>query len=205
MKAFLKENPALALGLGLPLAIVLVFSLAASLPGLYAPPPRYDVVFATGYYDYNNSNGYHISVVGGKFHLTYNQNCGYSQVPQLYRYHAANGSVSRIDFTPPETAGKECPNASPRPPVNSAATVSVSVPELADITLNTGNPAPDGYQFSTRYDNYSGTGILPSLFFTRSYDRTPELRKGTNHIRIPMGGENYTAYNAYFIGWIETH
>lgn len=204
MKAFLKDNPTLVFGLGLPVLLVFIFSLAASLPNLGATPPKYDVIFATNYNEsYGNGAGYHISVVEGKLNLSYVGECGYYNTPELYRYQPASGSIKRIDFNIPPESRKSCKSGQDTDHANTKV-VSVDIPELATTTLNNSNPAPDGYQF-TFSDEYSGGGILPSLFFGRSYYNEPELRKGSYRIKLPLVKNYYNYSNARFIGWVESH
>ncbi|MEW5011208.1 MAG: hypothetical protein AB1Y22_06540, partial [Cycloclasticus sp.] len=61
MKTFLRENPTIAFGLGLPLLLVVVFLLISGIPSLLVTPPQYDVLYATEYYNYKS--GVQISVV----------------------------------------------------------------------------------------------------------------------------------------------
>ena len=42
MKAFLRENPTIAFGLGLPLLLVVAFLLISGIPALLVEPPQYD-------------------------------------------------------------------------------------------------------------------------------------------------------------------
>ena len=61
MKTFLRENPTIAFGLGLPLLLVVVVLLIAGVPAFLVAPPQYDVLYATEYY--NHQKGIQISVV----------------------------------------------------------------------------------------------------------------------------------------------
>ncbi len=69
MKSFLRENPTIAFGLGLPLLLVVVFLLISGIPALLVDPPQYDVLYATEYYNYQN--GVQISVVDQKVQVIY--------------------------------------------------------------------------------------------------------------------------------------
>ncbi len=64
MKSFLRENPTIAFGLGLPLLLVVAFLLVSGIPALLVDPPQYDVIYATEYNNY--PNGVQISVVDHK-------------------------------------------------------------------------------------------------------------------------------------------
>lgn len=67
MKSFIRENPTIAFGLGLPLLLVVVFLLVSGIPALLVDPPQYDVLYATEYV--GNSNGVQISVVNKKIQV----------------------------------------------------------------------------------------------------------------------------------------
>lgn len=197
MKSFIRENPTLAFGLGLPLLIVIVFSLAAGLPNLMAPTPKYDVLFSANNY-YNAYEGLQINVVHGKVTARFVGECNYCQPPELYIYNSARGSLRRINITYPpgiRTDGK--PSEASRNRV-----LPVEIPELAELTLDDANPAPDGYQFMTN-ENYSEAGILPGLFFGYRYNYgEPVLRKGNAQIRLSLNRGYYNSSNVRFIGWV---
>jgi hypothetical protein len=198
MKQFLKENPTLAFGLGLPVLLVIVFVVGAGLPNLFATPPKYDVVFATNYYD-NPAEGFRIHVTNGKATVNFTGN-SYCNTPQLYRYNVAAGSVKRIDIQVPQGVCSSNYNADAQK--DKSRVVAISVPELEALKLDDSNPAPDGYQFS-QGDGYYNSGILPSLFFSRSYSyNEPVLRKGSYRVRMPLENNSYGYYNTHFIGWV---
>jgi hypothetical protein len=69
MKSFLRENPTIAFGLGLPLLLVVVFLLISGIPALLVEPPQYDLLYATEYNNY--PNGVQISVVNRKAQVIY--------------------------------------------------------------------------------------------------------------------------------------
>ena len=84
MKTFLRENPTIAFGLGLPLLLVVAFLLVSGIPALLVAPPQYDVLYAT---EYNNfPNGMQISVVNQKVQVIYQGNSVGYQRPHLWRY-----------------------------------------------------------------------------------------------------------------------
>ncbi len=69
MKSFLRENPTIAFGLGLPLLLVVVFLLISGIPTLLVDPPQHDVLYATGFY--NDQEGLQIAVVDQKVQVNY--------------------------------------------------------------------------------------------------------------------------------------
>jgi hypothetical protein len=74
MKSFIRENPTIAFGLGLPLILVVVFLLISGIPTLLVAPPQYDVLYATDYYNYQN--GVQISVIDQKVQVIYQETLG---------------------------------------------------------------------------------------------------------------------------------
>lgn len=200
MKAFLKENPTLVFGLGLPLLLVVILSAVSGLSGLFIGAPKYDVIFATQYSE-GSTPGYRIAVINGKLNLSYVGTCGYYGTPEIYRYSAKSGAVSRVDFSYPTHANNNCPSNTNS---NNNVVTQVAVPALANVTLNNANPAPDGYEFTYSSD-YSRGGLLPELLFFRSgyYGDAPILRQNTHSIRIPLPRQYYSYYNVRFIGWVE--
>lgn len=199
MKRFIHENPTLAFGIGLPMALVVIFILAAGIPNLTATPPRYDAIFAGNYVD-NGVNSYVIRVVNGRIDLSYNGNCGYANAPQLFRYQVSSGTLKPIATGPAPILPRECKPEDYQ--TGRASLHPISVPELEGVTLDASNPAPDGYEF-TFDTNYGRGGLLPSLFFGfSSYGNEPVLRKGSYQIKLPVNRGYYYASNTRFIGWV---
>ena len=91
MKTFLRENPTIAFGLGLPLLLVVAFLLISGIPTLLVASPQYDVLYATEYYNYQN--GVQISVVNQKVQIIYQGSVRNSQKPRIWRYNPKTGAV----------------------------------------------------------------------------------------------------------------
>lgn len=202
MKRFIKDNPTLAFGLGLPILLVALFLVAAGLPNLTATPPKYDVVFTNNHYD--SGDGFRVKVSGGKLVVSFVGECNYCQSLEIYRYNAAAGTVKRITVEPPAEARppKGSENDYKRAEALRSRVLPVDVPEFKDVKLEDSNPAPDGYEF-TQGGGYSSSGVLPSLFFSRSYyNNEPVLRNGNYRLRLPIEKGTYSYYNTRFIGWV---
>ena len=99
MKAFLRENPTIAFGLGLPLLLVLVFLLISGIPSLLVDPPQHDVIYATEYYNYQS--GVQISVVDRKVQVVYQGSVLNGQKPRIWRYNAKTGAVREVAYLLP--------------------------------------------------------------------------------------------------------
>jgi hypothetical protein len=197
MKTFLRENPTIAFGLGLPLLLVAVFLLISGIPILLVAPPTYDVLYATEYYDY--ANGVHISVVNQKVQVVYQGGVlGYQQ-PRLWRYSPKTGALRQVALTlPPGLAPPQSQNASEP----ASKITPMDVPDVAGLTVDSSSIAPDGYEFAAGGSRYSGD-IFTGLFGASRYGAEPVLKKNGRSIRLPnAGGGVYYGNYAHFIGWV---
>ncbi|MBI5005601.1 MAG: hypothetical protein HZB95_00600 [Nitrosomonadales bacterium] len=198
MKSFLRENPTIAFGLGLPLLLVVVFLLVSGIPALLVDPPRYDVLYATEYYNYPG-NGMQISVVEGKVRVVYQGNSQGYQKPRVWRYSPVNGGVKEIPVLLP--AGLVPPSPRPVTPAEAAVVTPIDVPDLAGLTVDSSSVAPDGYEFSAGAHGYSGD-VFTGLFYSSRYRNEAVLTKQGRSIRLPNAGNVYYSNNTHFIGWV---
>ena len=125
MKNFIRDNPTIAFGLGLPVILVLLFLAISGIPTLLVAPAQYDVVYATNYNYYNNAqNAFQIAVVGDRVQVSYIGNTQPYQQPRLWRFNPKTGAVKEIAIMlppglapntgrPPEPG--EQPAVTPRP------------------------------------------------------------------------------------------
>lgn len=201
MQKFIRENPTLAFGLGLPLLIVLVFMAAAVLPELGATPPRYAVVFATNYYP-NNNNGLAIGVLNHKAHITAAGENNYYTKPGLYIFDPAKNSVREIVYSLPPELSPCIPKARPDCQKPVYRITPVSVPELEALTLDNSPVSPDGYVFSGFDSSYPHDFLLGGLFYSGSYQTGLVLKKGNYKVHVPQVNNIYYGANPQFIGWV---
>ncbi len=200
MKAFIRENPTIAFGLGLPLLLVVVFLLISGIPALLVAPPQYDVLFATDYYNYNVASGVQISVVDRKVRVVYRGGAPGYQSPRLWRYSAKTGALKEIAIPLPPGLVPAGPGAVT--PEAAARITPIDVPEVADLTVDSSSIAPDGYEFSAGPGDY-GRDILTGLFFSSHYRDEAVLKKDGRSVRLPRAGNGYYYGNfARFIGWV---
>lgn len=195
MKSFLRENPTIAFGLGLPLLLVVTFLLISGIPTLFVPPPQYDVIYATGYYNYQND--VQISVVKNKVQVSYQGNTRINRKPQLWRYNTKTGGVKEINFVLPSNL-KPSNKTSVTPEQTSKITV-IDIPDLDGLSIDSSNVAPDGYKFSLGNNRHSGAPF-GGLFFSSRYRNEAVLTKNGRSIRLPNSSGRY--YNLHFIGWV---
>lgn len=197
MKSFLRENPTIAFGLGLPLLMVTVFLLISGIPNLLVPSPQYDVLYATDYYYYQN--GVQISVINQKVEVIYQGNVQVNRRPRIWRYDPKTGAVKEIAIILPSgliPAGK-------KPAATDAVskTTRIDVPDLESLNVDSSSIAPDGYEFSVGSDRYSGN-VFGGLFYSSRYRHEAVLKNNGRSIRLPKPGGRYYSQNTHFIGWV---
>ncbi|MDE2118066.1 MAG: hypothetical protein KGJ19_05665 [Betaproteobacteria bacterium] len=197
MKSFLRENPTIAFGLGLPLLLVVAFLLISGIPALLVEPPQYDVLYATEYYTY--PNGVQISVVNRKVQVVYQGSSAGYQRPRLWRYSPKTGAVKEIAIMLPP--GLAPPGQSPVTPEAAAKITPIEVPDLAGLTIDSSSVAPDGYEFSAGPNGYSGD-VFTGLFYSSRYRNDAVLTKKGRSIRLPYAANMYYGNNTRFIGWV---
>jgi hypothetical protein len=197
MKSFLRENPTISFGLGLPLLLVVVFLLVSGIPTHLVDPPQYDLLYTTGYY--NNQNGVQISVVGQKVQVLYQGGERANQNPRLWRYNPKTGAVKEIAIVVPlglPQVGKTQPA-----PEESFKTTMLNVPDLEGLTVDSSSIAPDGYEFRLGRDRYSGN-IFGELFYSSRYRHDAVLTKNGRSVRLPDVADRYYSGNTHFVGWV---
>ncbi len=198
MKTFLRENPTIAFGLGLPLLLVVVFLLISGIPALLVAPPQYDVIYATDYYGY--PSGVQVGVVNRKVQVTHQGNTQAYQQPRLWRYSPQNGSVREITIVLP--SGLAPPSTTPAPPETVMKVIPIDVPDLAGLDVDSSNIAPDGYEFTAGENAYSGD-LFTGLFRSGRYRNTAVLTKNGRSVRLPnVNAQIYYGPTTRFIGWV---
>jgi len=197
MKSFLRENPTIAFGLGLPLLLVVGFLLISGVPALLVEPPQYDVLYATEYPNY--PNGVQISVVSQKVQVVYQGNTQGYQKPRLWRYSPKTGAVKEIAIMLPP--GLMPPGQKPPTPEEAAKITPIDVPDLAGLAIDSSSIAPDGYEFSAGPNGYSGD-VFTGLFYSSRYRNEAVLTKKGRSVRLPNAGNAYYGNYTHFVGWI---
>jgi len=194
MKAFIKENTTLALGLGLPLLLVFLLWGATEWTQRNTVPPQYDMLFATNYYDY--SNGMRFTVENGTLKATH-VGKGSSNRPKLYRFNAKDDTIKEIPYTiPPEMTTYNANGAA-----NDTTTITtINIPDTQALKLDVSFVSPDGFTFE---NNYRGRPLFGELFFSgnsRYSGYSIALTKGGYRKYIPL--KDSYSYSQKFIGWV---
>jgi hypothetical protein len=199
MKQWLKDNPMLVFGLGLPLLLVLLFSVASQLSRVAGVPPKYDVVYLTGYS--TNNGSLYVQVVNKHAVVTASEDACYYSVPRMFHYKAASNSTDEIKIAlPADLALKSSSNCVQG---TTKKTRVIEVPELKDVALDTSEKAPDGYVFGNK-DYHSGEPILLTNIFFGGHnnyrDTDGVLVKDGYRFPLPKKSDYY-AYPS-FLGWV---
>ena len=198
MKSFIRENPTIAFGLGLPLLLVVVFVLISGIPALLVAPPQYDVLYTTEYY--NNSAGVQISVVDRKVRAVYQGALMGYQNPRLWRYTPKTGAVKEIAI--PLPPGLMPQGVGTVTPEMASRITPIDILDVADLTMDSSSIAPDGYEFAAGANDY-GRDIFGGLFFNSRYRDEAVLKKAGRSVRLPNAGNTiYYGSSARLIGWV---
>ena len=197
MKKFIRENPTITFGLGLPLLLVVAFLLFSGIPAMLVEPPQYDVVYSTEYY--NNQNGVQISVVSQKIQVVYMGNAQVYQRPRLWRFNPRIGAVKEIAFLLPP--GLTPAGQKPATPEDASRISLIEVPDLAGVTLDSSSVAPDGYEFSVGQNGYSGD-MFTGMFYSSRYRNEAVMTKKGRSIRLPNASNSGYGNSTHFLGWV---
>jgi hypothetical protein len=176
-----------------------VFLLVSGIPALLVDPPRYDVIYATEYNNY--PNGVQISVVDHKVQVIHQGNSAGYQKPRLWHYSAKTGGVQEISFMLPP--GLAPPGQRPATPAEAAIITPIDVPDLAALMIDSSSIAPDGYEFSTGMNGYSGD-VFTGMFYSARYRNEAVLTKKGRSVSLPNASNVYYSNNTRFIGWVVT-
>lgn len=188
MKNWIKENLVLAVGLALPLLLILLFFLATVLPKSLGTPPQYEMLFTTVKYDYQNKPEVVLSfnvknkalmVNAKKSDVKNNAN-----FTKLMAYDAKTETLREIAIdTSKLTDGVEVP-----------------VEEVKNVAIDTSSVSPDGYTLEG--PNYGGSGLVGSLFGGGYRNSGYRLKKGSVGYKVPNQQPDYYYNQLQFVGWM---
>lgn len=203
MKKFIRENPTIAFGLGLPLSLVMLFLAISGIPALLVAPAQYDVLYATNYNSYNNApNALQIAVVGDRVLVNYIGSSGSTQPyqqPRLWRFNPKTGAVKEIALLLPPGLVTNASRTAESPKMPSVT--PIEVPDLAVLKVDSSSLAPDRYQFNSGDYGYAGRPFT-GLFYSSRYGYQAELVKNGRSIRLPVTDGAYYGNTVRLIGWV---
>lgn len=187
MKAFLKENFVIVIGISLPLVLMAVFFLAGQSAKTLVDDPQYDALFVTNYNAHWEGQPWEIEVENGRLEISYEpdeDDQHHYGKPQIYIVDHETQRVELLDIDFDDIKeGKQV-----------AALDALNKKKLLEQA-----ESPDGYRFEPYYRGGHG-GIMGDLFgFGRSrytYALVKEPRT------IPVKGPQ-RMYGATFLAWID--
>ena len=187
----LRENATLAVGIVLPILVVVFFLLATYIPRLLVDPPQYDFLFvqANDYRDQPSRWRYEIDIdsqrkLRVRAFLT---KAGTYYRPRLFLFEHLSANVQEIGLPIPEATE------------NAEDGVVLEVPQFANQVIDPHQIAPDGYEL---IEPRSRGGGFSSLFY-RGGRSSMAIGKSGAVVAVPVGTDiGYQAYR--FLGWIVT-
>lgn len=195
MKAFLKDNIALAAAITLPLLLAVIFALSTVFTKATVEDPKTDFLIVT---DADTYTGFEFNIVNDELTVSFKEQpkdsqgnvMPYTGKPRLWRIRAPEMSAEEISLKNPN---------------GTKSTAKIDIPGITDITVRSISPSPDGYTFVNSYHG-NGGNLMTELFAGGSNYRdryTTALQKQgrTVPVKLPLGNDYY-AYNTRFIGWI---
>jgi hypothetical protein len=195
-KNFFKDNFALILGLALPVVLMIGFMIVASLPQKIGEPPKYDMLFWTQDYRYNQAVPVNVNLVvkDGLLRAQYtkpNENQTSGMWPKLYLFDAKTQTVRELSFGYPDN-------------LETIAPMREDVVEATkNMQLDTAQKSPDGFELTN--ENYRHYGLVNELFGGWRNDYTMKLRNGMTTVRLTTGDGTYPFYSGSvnFIAWVK--
>jgi hypothetical protein len=192
----IKNNPALAVGIGLPVLVVLFFALASLIPTWLVAPPQYDALFTLeipNYITHEAADGEtKFEVLGGQlkaYRRFDEKHMNTGAHTQLYIFDARTLKARGISLPPtsiPSDADKDWHE--------------MTVPDTQSLTLDPSPVAPDGYEFHDRFGQ--GPGLWP-LYGSVSDRNGFSIGKSGRDIRVMVPNATFYGNNGLrFLGWV---
>lgn len=191
LKNFIKENFVLAVGLTLPLLLVVLFFFASVLPKSMATPPQHEMIFATTRYDAQNQPAYGVDFFvrdnALRARVTKRQPNAYINQRRIMAYDGRTQTVRELPYDTSKIG--DMPDGT-----------EIIFDEFRNLQLDSNNKAPDGYEFDNAGYGHNG---LVTEFFGGYRNRGARVKKGAVAFKIPNSyGGNYYYYDVQFLGWV---
>lgn len=189
MMQLIRKNPALATGILLPVALVILFSFAAVVPKLLVDDPSYDFLFSVKSYMRESDREYKFTVDKEQLKLQSRKipashGMG-SNSYRLYWYESSTGQVHEI--TLPNTT-----NAT-------TGWSGVALPETEGWKISSELIAPDGYSL---HNDFRRTSDLGLIFFSGSQRSAIHIVKDGRIVSVTPPAAERSYYTPEFIGWV---
>jgi hypothetical protein len=188
VKNWIKENLVLAVGLALPLLLILLFFLATVVPKSFGTPPQYEMLFTTVKYDYQNKPEVVLSfnVKNKALMVTAKKSDDKNNAnfTKLMAYDAKTETLREIAIDTSK--------------LNNGAEVPVE--EIKNVAIDTSSVSPDGYALEG--PNYGGSGLVGGLFGGGYHNSGYRLKKGSVGYKVPNQQPDYYYNQLQFVGWM---
>lgn len=185
MFAAIKKNPALSIGLIIPLLMLILLGGFPFVATLFVSGPEYNIIYSVRNYQTDGKLG----VVDGKLQLqVYNRNNTPIDVPAIYLLDVKTGISTLLNS--PFTHKEEST-------VPAHETRTIVFNEVPLKQLDKSFTAPDGYKVMTEGDN---TLFLFPLFFGGHNSNTMSISKLGRVEKFQLSVETYRG--AKFEGWV---
>lgn len=193
LKKFLRENLVLAMGIGLPVLLVILFFLTSVVPKSLTAPPQHELLFSVIRYDYQTASSANFDffvqdgVLKARTGKADHQNANRYH-KKLIVYDAGAESMREISYDASKLS-------------SAAEGTETVIDETRNMVIDTSSKSPDGYTFDG--GSYNGGGLVSELFFGGYRNQGYRVVKDKAAYKIPNTfGENYYAGNVQFIGWV---
>jgi hypothetical protein len=183
---FLKQHFSLAVGVALPVLLVLLFWIATVVPKLWVEPPQHDLIFTTDYYDYSAlvKGTVRFDIKDGSLRAFFHRGGeqSYRQEPRLYYFNVKTESTRELTLDIPEDLTEGA---------------AIKIPEMENRQFSNESRSPDGYSFDNSYRGRHGF-----FFGGGSYRYQAKIEKDGRAMKIPIPSGGLSHQNLHFLGWV---
>lgn len=193
LKKILKENLVLAMGIGLPILLVILFFLTSVLPKSMAEPPRYELLLSVMRHDYQTA--------APNFEFIVRDGVLKARVGKTDSQHMSRYPRKLVLYDPVADTARDIPYD-----LSAIADLAegneIVIEEARQFTIDPSSRAPDGYSFEGPYYGGSG-GLVSELFFGGYRNQGYRIVKDKAVYKVSsIPGGTYYAGNVQFIGWV---
>ena len=195
MKNWFKENLVLAVGLTLPLLLIVLFFVASVLPKSMGTPPQHEMLFTTMKYEYESSSDYLLDfyVKNTQLMVKAKKNDDKGKNFNSKRLMAYDGKTETVREIAIDTS--KLADAS-----KLGDGVEVVLDETKNFSIDTSPTSPDGYTLEG--SNYGSSGLVGGLFGGGYRNNGYRIKKGSIAYKLVNTPVDYYYDQMQFIGWV---
>ena len=200
VRAFIKEHFVLIAGITLPLALIVLFSLARMVTDATVDPPQYKAVYAQlGQGTYSAGKFSYLVDEAGKLNVSWTGPQPYpGQPPQAPDAVPVIARTYVIVYDP--IANSRSPYLFEVPDSAKPGTVTATSTQMPPLVIKPGDISPDGYAYNRDTYQYRRRGIFNEVFGHGGgyYDDRYAIGKDGKSFLLPLQ-DRYSQFD--FIGW----